>query len=233
MSAPIYMTKTLAAASANNIALSQTPGGAGDLTLNGSTVTAGVATLDTARQVLFTFAANETGHTFVVYGNTGEGFVAIQESVAGTNGGIVATSNSFKKITRISISAAATGALTVGTNGVGTTAWRIVSRSMTPADFSLWLEVSGTVNVTVQYTYDDPSGTYPNPSTVTTTGFQTTATGALIAFPVAFNHPAMTALTANSEGTLIGLSIAALRLMVNSGTGTAQLGYIQSGIAGP
>src|ERR1700691_2559563 len=61
----------LASASANNIALSQTPGAAGALTLNGSTVTGAVATLDNPRRVLITTA--DTTHTFTVTGTTPTG----------------------------------------------------------------------------------------------------------------------------------------------------------------
>jgi hypothetical protein len=50
MSNPSVVTLQLVALVANGIALSQTPGAAGNLTLNGSLVTAGVAILDVARR---------------------------------------------------------------------------------------------------------------------------------------------------------------------------------------
>ena len=66
---PIVVTVgPLAAASANNIALSQTPGGAGALTLNGSLVVGGVAILDVPRQVRITTTADETAKTFTIKG---------------------------------------------------------------------------------------------------------------------------------------------------------------------
>jgi len=216
MGLPITVTKTLAAASVNNIALSQTPSGAGNLTLNGSTVTGGVATLDTARRVLFTFAANEAARTFVVYG-TNEYGNAQQENVTGTASTAV-TLKDYKTVTRISVDAATAGALTVGTNGVGASAWLSVSRSMTPSNISASVVVTGTVNYTVQYTYDpDPFGFTPNPSgPVATT----------------FNHPLLTAQTATAEGTFT-YPVTAIRLVVNSGTGSAALTLLQAGIAGP
>lgn len=225
---PRPYVKTLAASSANNICLSQTPGAAGNLTINGSTASGGVATLDTQRQVLFTFAANETGHTFVVYGQSQSGG-ALQESVAGTTAGTVATTQNFYKVTRISISAAATGAITVGTNGVGATEWKIVNWHSAPENVNLSVVVSGTVNYTVQYTYDDPSGTYPSPTAVTTSGY-VGPTGVLIAFPTAWSIAGLTNLAANADA-ISSLSVAAYRLLINSGTGTATLTIQQAGIA--
>jgi hypothetical protein len=221
----------LTAASANNISLSQTPAGAGNLLINGAAATAGVATLDTQRQVLLTFAADESAHTFVVYGADDNG-AAIQESLTGT-ASTVATTQNFRKITRISISAAAAGAITVGTNGVGATPWQIVSNAMTPFNLAIGITVVGTVNFTWQYTYDDPSGTYPNPATVTTTGYVNTAQpySAITQFPTAWG---LTALTSKAVATdsAITTPIMAWRLLVNSGTGSAQAIALQSGIAG-
>ena len=229
MAAPHYISKTLTAASDNAISLSQTPAGAGNMLINGASATAGVATLDTQRQVILTFAADETGHTFVVYG-TSEGTDLLQETIAGTTAGVVATTQNFKTVTRISISAAATGAIKAGTNGIGATRWHAVNWHVTPINIALAVNVTGTINYTVQYTVEDPGGTYPNPASVTQ-GYQTTPAGPLIAFPTAFNHQTLAAQTATLDGSL-QTPIAALRLLVNSGTGTAQLVYQQAELAG-
>lgn len=228
MGQPQYHSKTLSAASANNIVLSQTPLAAGDLTLNGSTVSGGVATLDTGRQVLFTFAANETGHSFVVYGQNRSGG-GMQETIAGTAAGTVATTQSFYKVTRISISAAATGAMTVGTNGIGSTEWKIVNWDDTVSNLGIAVTVSGTVNYTVEYTYEDPSGTYPNPSAATS-GYSISPGWPIIPFPTAWPLTGLTALAVAAEGALL-TPVAAIRLTINSGTGAAQMQIIQSGFA--
>jgi hypothetical protein len=225
---PLYFSKTLIAAVTNAIALSQTPAGAGNLTINGGSATGGIATLDTSRQVLFTFAGNETGHNLTVYG-TGEGGVSLQETVAGT-ASTAATTQSFKTITRIAISAAAAGAIQVGTNGVGNSAWHIVNWHVAPINLSLACIVTGTINYTIQHTYDDPTGTYPNPAAATS-GYQTTAAGPLIAFPTAFNHPTLVAQTVTLDG-FYSNPIAALRLLINSGTGSVQVIALQGDIAG-
>lgn len=152
---PVRLTVgPFAAASANNICLSQTPGAAGNLTINGALASGGVATLDVARRVLFTFAGNETGKTFVVYGTDRNG-VSITESVAGVNATTTYTVLDFKTVTQISISAAAAGALTVGTNGIASSA-PVVLDANGPPQISLQVAVSGTINYTIQQTLDDP-----------------------------------------------------------------------------
>ena len=101
----------LAAAVANNIALSQTPGAAGAVTLNGSLVTGGIATLDNPRRVLITTA--DTTTVFTVTGTTPTGSV-ITESfkvVAGSS----YTKLDYKTVTSITVNQGTTAALTVGT----------------------------------------------------------------------------------------------------------------------
>ena len=225
-----YITQTLKASSATAICASQTPATAGNILINGGLATSGVATLDTARQVLFTFTGNESGHSFIVYGTSGSGQLQ-QESLAGQNGGTLATVNNFKTVTNISISAAATAAITVGTNGVGASDWQIVNAEISPIHIALSVLVTGTVNYTVQYTMEDPSGTYPNPKTPATTGYQVTPSGPLIKFPNAFNDPVLVGLTTSAD-SVITTPVSAIRLLTNSGTGTAQLIFIQAGIDG-
>jgi hypothetical protein len=212
---PIYKSKTLTAADDDGISLSQTPSGAGNLTITGAFASGGVATLDTGRRVILTFAADETGHTFVVYGAV-EGGALIQETLAGTTAGIVPTTQNFKTVTRVSISAAATGAIKVGTNGVGSTPWQIVNWHIAPMHFGMVGLVTGTVNYTFQYTMEDPSGTFPNPDG---------------SFPTAFDISDLASKSADTAASWL-TPIAAWRLTVNSGTGTAQAVVLQAGIAG-
>ncbi len=145
----------LVAAAANNISLSQTPGAAGALLLNGSLVSSGVAVLDKPRRILFTFAADETGHSFVVIGTNWSGDT-FTETVAGTTAGTVATVLSYKTITSITISAAATGALTVGTNGVADSQW-VRLDEWAPGPVALSCVVTGTVNYDIETSMDDPN----------------------------------------------------------------------------
>lgn len=78
-------------------------------------------------------------------------------------------------------------------------------------EVALQVNVTGTVNYTVQQTLDDPAG----------------------ASPTWFSHPdaALVGATASAQGNYAYVPRAA-RVVVNSGTGTAQLVALQAGLAG-
>jgi hypothetical protein len=152
---PITVTAgPLAAASANAICLSQTPAGAGALTLNGALVSGGVAIMDNPRRVLITAAGNESAKTFTIVG-TNYANAPVSETVTGPNVGTAQSVLDYKTVTSITISAAAAGAITVGTSGVGGSKW-VVFDAFAPSAISLQCNVTGTVNYTVQTTLNDP-----------------------------------------------------------------------------
>lgn len=212
---PITRTLALAAASANNIATTQTPGAAGNLTLNGSTVTGGVATLDAARRVLFTPAGAEAtnGTIWVVYGTNRSGS-AIQETVNGVNNpATVGTNQDFKTVTRISVNKAQAGAVTVGTSAIGSTNWVMMNNATTPMNTGITVVVSGTITYTVEYTYQDPNtltsvGTYPTVFSLATMTGQTTTLDSTFTTPVwgvratqtAFTNPGNLTMTVLQAG---------------------------------
>jgi hypothetical protein len=202
----------LATASANNIALSQTPGAAGALTLNGSTVVKGVAVLDTARRVLIT--TGDTTHTFTVTGTTPTG-TTISE-VVGPITTSAYTAQDFQTVTSVTINGAATAAVTVGTNGVASTPWIHLDEWAYPQVF-LQCDVTGTVNYTIQQTMDSAnSNTNPvSPSAIT--WFNTTDTNGVNA-------------TASIQSSY---AIAPLwtRVLLNSGTGSVVFKVSQLGAA--
>lgn len=138
----------LAAASANNIALSQTPTAA--FTLNGSTAGA----LDTARRVLFTQAASESGKTFTLIGADVNGSVQTEVLTAAASATTVQSNLDFATVTSVSISSAASGAITIGTNGVASSRWVRLDEWANPTA-TIQVTVSGTVNYTVQQTMQD------------------------------------------------------------------------------
>lgn len=210
---PAYVTKSLTAASANSIALSQTPAGAGNFILNGSTVVNGVAVLDTARQVLLTFAASEVGHNFTITGTSQNGTV-ISEVIAGTGIGTVASVLNYKTVTRIAINAAATGAIQAGTNGTGAGEWRNVNLGVSPFSCGLALIVSGGATANVDYTYEDPNSP-------------------IGAAPVAFPYATLSGKNANTDGGAFNIPVAAFRVSITSGGGTATLIIDQAGIGSP
>lgn len=209
---PIYATVgPLTAASANAICLSQTPSGAGALTLNGALVSGGVATLDTARRILITCAGNETGKTFVLTGTAANGKVQA-ETLAGPNATTVQSTLDFKTITSITISAAAAGALTVGTSAVASSRWLRLDNWAFP-QVAIQCDVSGTVNYTVQQTLDDPnSDTLPvSPSAVNWV-----------------NHPDtnLVGATTTLQGNY-GYAPLFVRVLLNSGTGSVTMTLVQ------
>lgn len=206
---------TLAAASATNIALSQSPGSAGNLTLNGALVSGGVATLDIPRRVLITSAGNDSGITFTVIG-TGFNGLAQTEVVSGGNAAAVYTNHDFKTVTRISISAASASTVTVGTNGVGSSIPVILDTVVNPASYGAAVIVTGTVNYNVEMSYDDFAPLWDlNINT-----------------PTWFAASGFSSQTTNQSGTIAG-PCTMIRLTVNSGTGTASLKLIKPLIAGP
>lgn len=197
---------SLAAASANNIALSQTPGGAGNLTLNGSTVTAGVATLDVARRVLLTTTADETAKTFTVYGTDRYGRTQ-SEVVAGVNNTTAFTVRDFLTITRIAVSAALAGAVTFGTNGVGSTAPLITDAFADQNYFGITTKIiSGSVTFDIEITNEDFS---PDWDLATVPPTWTKAGG-------------LTGITTNLSST-INIPATMIRVVITAGTGSAQV----------
>lgn len=148
----------LASPSANNIATTQTPGAAGNLTLNGALVVNGVAVLDSPRRVLFTPAGNEAsnGTVWTVYGTDWNGS-SVSETVVGVNNPTtVATVYDYKTVTQIAVNKAQAGALTVGTNGVASSR-PIFLDTFAPAPTAIQVTALGTVNYTVQQSLDNPN----------------------------------------------------------------------------
>ncbi len=204
----------LASAVANNIATSQTPAGAGNLTLNGVLVVDGVAVLDKPRRVLFTPAGAEAanGTVWTIYG-TDWNNNTVSESVAGVNNPTTAqTLYDYKTVTRIAVNKAQAGAVTVGTNGVASSR-PIFLDTFAPAPTSLQVVVSGTVNYTVQQSLDDPNTIVGGYAAVTW-----------------LNHPDTVNLvnaTASAQGNYAYLP-RIMRVLLNSGTGSVTLTEIQA-----
>ena len=195
----------IAAASANNVAQSQTPAAAGALTLNGAAVTGGVATLDVPRRVLITTAADETAKTLTITGTDRNG-IAITETLTGPNATTAYTVQDFKRVTAVSVSAAFAGAVTVGTNGVASSRWVFLD-PYSVGNPSFQVSVSGTVNWTVETSNDDVvSGAVAPGSTVWFSS----------------SDANLVAQTAAKQGTQVPLPNM-VRLTLNSVTGSANM----------
>lgn len=210
----IFQAKlALAAPSANNIAASQTPSGAGNLVLTAAALAGTVP--DVPRRVLFTPAGAEAGNgtVWTVTGTNRTGNI-ISETVAGVDNPATATTvNDFKTVTQIAVNKAQAGAVTVGTSQIASTAWFVLNNALTPMNVGIGVVVSGTINYTVEYTYDDPNAPF---------------TGT---WPTVFSISALASKTANTDGSLTTPAFA-VRLTQNSFTnpGTASIIAIQAGL---
>lgn len=100
--------------SATKIAASQTPAGAGNLTLVATKVS-----LNPEQYVYITTVDDETGVTFTVYGVDRNG-TSIVETITGVDTGVVSSTNKWAVITRVAVSGATAGAITVGAYSAAT-----------------------------------------------------------------------------------------------------------------
>jgi hypothetical protein len=203
----------LTAQSANNIALSQTPGAAGALTLNGSLVKNGVAVIGNPQRI--TITTTDSTHTFTITGATPTGS-ALSEVVTG-NGTSVTSLLDYATVSSIVISGAATGAVTVGTSGVGATPWIRLDEWASPP-VGIQCDVSGTVNYTVQSTYDDPNSNTDPVSVSAMTWIPTNDTNAV------------NATTAIQTNFLFNPTF--VRVNLNSGSGSVTMKTIQYNVVG-
>lgn len=213
---PVTQTKTLTAANASAVATAQTLASAGNFTLTASPVV-----LDASRRILFTFAANETGHTFTIYGTNHYGN-PISETVAGNNGGTVATYFDYKTVTK-GTGPATTGNVSIGTNTTGSGDWVAITPHLSTAELTVSCVVTGSVTYTVEYTYQDVNYN-PNSNFAYSNDLPHVAV---------WPDPTVQGISANAVATVSDLPIWAARVTVNSGTGSVQATFLQTGIAGP
>jgi len=206
---PIIQSRQLDAADANGIFEDQQIGGAGNLVLDGAFVTGGVAQLDVQRQIVIDSAGNLSAITFTITGTDEQGRT-ISEAIAGPNAAPVVTSLDFFTVTEVAVSAAVGTDVDGGTNGVGGSIPIPIDQYLNPTNIGLGVTVNGTVNVTVQHTFDDVFSV--DPSTVL----------------VWFDHPTLAGETADADGNL-AFPPRAVRLLTNSGAGTAVLTLVQAG----
>lgn len=154
----------LAAANAALFAASQTPVSGTPLTLTGSAA-------DQARRVLLTFGNEASNRTMLITGKDRNGNT-ISETLAVPSGAgaTVQSLQDFLSITSaLPLGGGWSAAVTLGTNGVASSAWQQINREITPIQIGLVVVVVGTVNFTIEYTYDDflnPLGNAPAIPTV-------------------------------------------------------------------
>jgi len=196
------LSLALPAAVTNGISTSQSPGGAGNLTITGSLATGGIASLVTAQRVGIHSASDDTGRTFTVYGTDRYGRTQ-SESFLGANTGTANSTKDFLTVTRIAVDAATAGAVYAGTVAVGSTAPLIFDRFVNPANCNVALVFSGTANAGIDVSLDDLAPAWDLTSNS----------------PTWFTPTVLASKSSNTLGQEVG-PFTMMRLTVNSGTGT-------------
>lgn len=96
---------------------------------------------------------------------------------------------------------------TVSKTGTGSSSSLVMNTNISPFNVGFGVIVSGTVNYTIQHTFDSPSS-----------GFTTW-----------YSHPTIASKTDNQDGNY-AFPVTGVKVLVNSGTGSATLNLIQAGI---
>ena len=101
--------------------------------------------------------------------------------------------------------------IVVARTGVGSSATVPLDHYQSPFNVGIGVVVSGTVNYTVQHTFDNIQD-----AAVT---------------PTWFSHPTLTSQASNQDGNY-AFPVRGVKVLVNSGTGTATATLIQAGMPG-
>lgn len=96
---------------------------------------------------------------------------------------------------------------TVSKTGTGSSSALVMNTNQTPFNVGFGVVVTGTVNYTVQHTFDDPA----------------------VGFTTWFSHPTIASQTANADGNY-AFPVTGVKVLVNSGSGTATMNLVQAGI---
>ena len=96
---------------------------------------------------------------------------------------------------------------TVSKTGTGSSSALVMNTNISPFNVGFGVEVTGTVDYTVQHTFDDPA----------------------VGFSTWFSHPTITGETTNRDGNY-AFPVTGIKVLVNSGAGTATLKLVQAGI---
>ena len=229
MSNPSTLTLQLAASVANGVCLAQAPVAAGALTLNGSLVTAGVATLDkVARRAQIASTGADGSVVFTLAGTSRNG-VPQRETITGvTSTNSVTSQLDYLTLTSVTSSAATAGNITVGTNGVGSSVW--VVDNFLATFWALAGVIVGPLGTlyTLEFTYDDPNG--QGALTLTVLPQQWAMNPASNVPANAYAFPAIASAQGTNFFTFADQPIFAHRLTINSGTGLVMMQSLQAGI---
>ena len=96
---------------------------------------------------------------------------------------------------------------TVSQTGVGSSNALVMNTNISPFNVGFGVTVDGTVEYTVQHTFDDP----------------------YVGFTTWFSHPSVVDETTNQDGNY-AFPVTGVKVLVTSGDGTATLNLLQAGI---
>jgi len=224
---PVYVTETVTGANTSTVSTTKLYSSVTSVTISGSAAAGvtvgmnGVATLDTARRILFTPAGSDNAISYAITGTDWAGD-AISETLAGVDNPSTAyTVLDYKTVTGITISGAAASTMTIGTNGIASSPWVYFDAYSSMAQVAIQLTVSGTVNYTLQQTLDNPNRTTntTQPSTYQMTPAQVTWV----------NSSDTNAVGATSTiQTNYGAAPVFARILLNSGSGSVTGTFTQA-----
>ncbi len=208
------LTLSLAAAGATKVSAVQTLVAAGNLLINGTAATGGVATLDVARRILITSTGDDSAVNWTITG-TGANGLSFSEVVAGSNAGTSQSLHDFLTVTSVSGSAAAAANVSVGTSSVGSTQPWVVDGWANPAEFGYGVTVTGSATYNIEGAWDDLSPQWDVNSNAP--NWQTVVDGSA---------------GVGASGAIANQPVTMLRLTITSGTGTVTAKILQAFKAG-
>jgi hypothetical protein len=221
----------LTAAVANGIALAQAVAGAGNLTLNGSLASGGVATLGVAgtnlaaRRIIITSTGADGAIVFTVTGTNRYG-AAQSETITGVTTSPVQSQYDYQTVTQIAVSGVTAGNISAGTNTVASTEW--VQWNFLETGWFVSGAVSGGASTyTVEDTWDDTSDIGAS-LTAAPQQFATEAASQIP--PHVFTHTGYTSpLTGDNSWDQGARPCRATRVTVNTGTALVICWFLQVG----
>lgn len=223
MAGTYTVTLQLPAAVVNSIAQTQSGTANTPLTLNGTAVAGGIATLSPARRVLVTSAGSDTGITFKIVGTDRYNNPLSEVLTGGATSAY--TKQDFLTVSSVTPSGATASTVQVGTNGVGSTPWNSWSDMIAPFQLGFGVEITNSATCSVEHTFDDPNSQQSS-SIAPNSNYP----------PIAWTDPVVSSVSANTMGGIPGTNgvpsvVFASRLTIVGGTGTVTFQAIQAGIS--
>ena len=197
-----------------SVAANQTPGAGAAFTLNGTLASGGIATITPPAQLIFTFAGNESANSFTVTG-LDQGGNAVSEVVPGVNIGTSTSVLTYSVVKSVVATNAAAANIEIGNTQSASSQWFRMDEWAIP-NIGIGVDVSGTVNYTVQQSFDDPNS--PT-SPVTANAMHW------------INCPDLSLVAATVDAYAFYNFIPTwIRIVMNSGSGTVTMTATQAGV---